>query len=82
MNETIRKLMYPKDKKEYHEAFLEHYTQGKPKEKMIEMEGEEYFNEVIRIHRLRLEKNYFNIGPQSKEDWIKFKEELNKKESL
>lgn len=76
MKETIRKLMYPKNRREYHEAFMEVYSQGKAKEGLIKQFGISYYEEVMRIHQERLEKDDFMIGPQSIEEWATYREKF------
>ena len=76
MDENTRKLMYPKDRKEYHEAFLETYKQDKWKNKLISDFGEKYYLKVMEIYKERLENNDFMIGPQTVSEWEELKKSL------
>ena len=76
MNETTRKLMYPKDRREYHEAFLETYNQDTWKNKLISDFGEKYYLKVMEIYKERLEKNDFMIGPQTVSEWEELRKSL------
>lgn len=71
-----RKLMYPKDRREYHEGFLDTYSQDPHMSLMIERYGRKYYDVVIDIYIERLKKNDFTIGPQSVEEWTKLRESL------
>lgn len=62
--------MYPKNREEYHQAFLEVYSKSPWKDRMIEKSGQKYYDEVMRIHQERLDKKDFdNIGPQTEDQW-------------
>lgn len=76
MTETTRKLMYPKNRKEYTEAFLEVYSSSPWKEKLINDFGQKYYDEVIKIHQQRLDSDDFNIGPQSVKEWEELRNQL------
>lgn len=78
MKTLSQKLMYPTDRREYTEAFLEEYSKDPWKSKLIEDFGVDYYNEVIRIHQERLDKNNFNIGPQSIKEWDELKNSFSK----
>jgi hypothetical protein len=70
--------MYPKDRREYTEAFLVAYAQDPWKTKLIADFGQKYYDEVMRIHQERLNQDNYMIGPQSVAEWEQFREELKR----
>lgn len=78
MKENTRKMLYPKNRREYTEAFVEEYAKDPLKSRMIESFGQKYYDEVMSIHRERLDKDDFMIGPQSGPEWDQFREQLKR----
>ena len=68
--------MYPNNRREYHEAFLETYKEEKWKNKLIADQGEKYYYKVMEIYQERLDKDDFMIGPQSVEEWDELRNSL------
>lgn len=65
-----------KGRRAYTEWFLKAYDEEPWKSRLINDLGENYYNEVMRIHRIRMELDNFNFGPQSATEWDKFREAL------
>lgn len=61
----------------YTQWFLDAYKSEPRRSLMIEQSGEKYYNEVIKIHEQRLQRNNFNIGPQSVDEWEALRKKLN-----
>ena len=72
-------MMGRRGRKEYTEWFLYEYAKDKHKKRMTDHFGEAYYNEVMRIHQERLDRNDFNIGPQSAESWNELHKSLTGK---
>lgn len=68
---------FSKDRKVYTTWFLEHYSQEKYKNHLISQFGQKYYDEVMKIHKERIEKNDFEIGPQSFEEWDNLRKSIN-----
>lgn len=78
MKENTRKMLYPKNRREYSEAFVEEYSKEPLKSRMISQSGQKYYDEVMRIYQERLAKDDFEIGPQSVEEWEQLREKILK----
>ena len=56
-------------RKAYTEWFMEHFSKDPQRSRLIDKTGKSYYDEVMKIHRERLEMGNFNHGPQSVEEW-------------
>ena len=64
------------DRREYSLWFLDQYSKEPFKSQILKEFGEPYYLEVMRIYKQRVDENNFDIGPQTKEDWITLQEKL------